>query len=61
MPASGKILEVNDDLLANLEGLSDDPYDEGWLIKIELSNAADDMDKLLDAETYEAFISDLDG
>jgi glycine cleavage system H protein len=56
-PASGKVLEVNEDLMDNLEGIAEDPFDEGWLIKIELSNPSD-LDELMTHKEYEDFISE---
>src|SRR5574340_781980 len=41
-PVSGKVLEVNDDLPENPEMLNEDPYGDGWIIKIEMS----DLDEL---------------
>ena len=38
-PISGKVLEVNDDLPENPEMVNDDPYGDGWMIKIELTDA----------------------
>jgi glycine cleavage system H protein len=57
MPVSGKVLEFNaaiDDSKGGDPGLiNSDPYGEGWIVKIELSNPAD-VDKLLDAAAYAA-------
>jgi glycine cleavage system H protein len=55
MPLSGKITAINKDLEDNLDGLSDSPYEDGWLVKI----AFDDEDgELLTAAEYEKFISE---
>ena len=54
-PLSGKILKVNSPAADNPEYLQDDPYDEGWLIQVELSNPAE-AGELMDAEQYQAFI-----
>lgn len=57
MPISGRIIEVNEDLLDNPELINDDPYGEGWLIKVD---PADDMelDELLSAEEYAQLIEE---
>jgi len=51
MPADGKILEVNKKLDTNPELVNQDPYKEGWMVKMSLSNSAQ-IDKLLSAEEY---------
>jgi glycine cleavage system H protein len=54
-PVSGKIAKVNTPLTDSPEYLSDEPYDDGWMVQIELSNPAE-IDELLDAAAYEAFL-----
>ena len=56
-PLSGKIVKVNTPLGDSPEYLSDDPYDEGWMVQVELSNPAELAD-LMDAEAYEAFVEE---
>lgn len=55
LPVSGTINEVNPALSANPELVNSDPYGEGWMIKMTVSNPAD-VDGLLDAEGYKALI-----
>lgn len=55
MPASGKVLEVNPQLEDKPELVNEDPYGEGWIIKIEIENA-DDVNSLLSAEDYKKLI-----
>ena len=50
MPMDGKVLEVNPDLEANPELVNEDPYDKGWMIKIQLTN--DDHSSLIDSSSY---------
>lgn len=50
-PLSGKISEVNKDLEDEPEAINDSPYEEGWLVKIEISDKSETED-LLDAEGY---------
>ena len=52
MPVSGKIIEVNESLEGTPELVNSDPYGEGWMIKIEMSDAAE-LNDLLNAEQYE--------
>ncbi|HEY8303563.1 MAG TPA: glycine cleavage system protein GcvH [Solirubrobacteraceae bacterium] len=52
-PLSGEIVEVNEALADNPSAINDDPYGEGWLVKIRLSDPAE-RDALLDADAYTA-------
>ena len=57
LPVTGEILEQNEALADQPELVNQDPYGEGWLIKI--NPAADaDFDSLLDAEAYKALINE---
>ena len=51
LPVSGKIIEFNESLNDNPEKVNDSPYDEGWIIKVEITNPAE-LDELLDSKTY---------
>lgn len=51
-PVDGEITEVNTSLPDNLEILNSDPYGEGWIIKVKLSND-DSLSKLLDFAGYQ--------
>ena len=51
LPMSGKIIEFNESLNDNPEKVNDSPYDEGWIIKVEISNPAE-LDELLDSKSY---------
>ena len=51
MPISGKVIEVNSALEKNPEAVNKDPYGEGWMIRIELSNPAEAYE-LLTSENY---------
>lgn len=57
-PVSGTVLEVNDDLPGNPELLNDDPYGDGWMLKIEMSDP-DELEDLMTAEEYERYIAEL--
>lgn len=51
MPISGKILEINEGLEDAPENINTDPYGEGWILKVEITNPSD-LDNLLDADGY---------
>ena len=53
MPLSGKVVAVNADLEGAPETVNTDPYGNGWMIKVEMSNPAE-LEKLLDADAYAA-------
>lgn len=55
IPVSGKVLEINSGLDAAPESVNKDPYGAGWIIKIEVTNAAE-LDTLLTADAYKALI-----
>ena len=55
MPVSGKIIEVNTGLEENPETVNTDPYNEGWMIKVEISDQSE-ADSLLDAVDYKSKI-----
>lgn len=55
MPVDGEVLEFNDQLEDHPEFINDDPYQKGWIIKIEIKDAAQ-IDTLLSVEQYKALI-----
>lgn len=55
MPVSGKVTAVNEDLEATPEDVNESPYDKGWMIKIELSDASE-LDDLLDSAAYQELV-----
>lgn len=54
-PFSGKIIELNQIIRDNPEMVNSDPYGKGWMLKVEISNAAE-LNDLLDAAAYQALI-----
>jgi glycine cleavage system H protein len=54
MPISGEIVEVNEDLPDMPEILNSDPYDDGWLVKLTVSDSKE-LEGLMDATAYAAF------
>ena len=55
MPISGTVLEKNEALNDKPESVNTDPYGNGWMIKIEIKNAAE-LDGLMDADAYKAHV-----
>ncbi|MDR1633244.1 MAG: glycine cleavage system protein GcvH [Dysgonamonadaceae bacterium] len=55
MPVAGKVLEVNEALEENPELVNSDPYGEGWIIKVSVTNESQ-LNELMDADQYKAFI-----
>ena len=51
-PLSGEIVEVNAGLADAPERINDDPYGEGWMVRIRLSDPSE-ADELMDADAYE--------
>lgn len=56
-PVTGKVVEVNAALEGSPETVNSSPYEDGWIVKLELSNPAE-VDALLDAAGYEAHIKE---
>ncbi len=56
MPVTGKVLEVNPKLEEEPELVNKDPYGDGWMVKIQISDPAQ-LEELLSATDYEALIS----
>ena len=55
-PVSGEIAEVNEDVVNAPEKANEDPYGEGWLVRVRLSNP-DELNNLMSAEDFEKYIS----
>jgi glycine cleavage system H protein len=56
-PVTGTITAINEGIKSKLESLATDPYDQGWLVKVSLTNPAE-MDGLLSAADYQKFIAE---
>ena len=56
-PLSGEVLEVNEKAVDEPETINGDPYGDGWLVRIKLSDAAE-VDSLLDPEAYRAHVAE---
>jgi glycine cleavage system H protein len=55
-PLSGEIVEVNEALKDAPEQINEDPYGEGWLVKVKLSDPSE-LDALMDSENYQSSLS----
>lgn len=55
MPISGEVLEFNEKLDGDPELVNSDPYGEGWMVKVRISDSSE-LDELLDATAYAALI-----
>ena len=55
-PLSGEITEVNEALSDSPEQVNEDPYGEGWMVRIRLSNVSE-TDELMDASAYEGTLT----
>lgn len=55
MPIAGEVLEMNTKLDANPELVNSDPYGDGWMVKVNVSNVAD-VDSLLSSSDYQALV-----
>jgi glycine cleavage system H protein len=54
-PVSGAVLEINDILPDNPETINDDPYGDGWMIRVEMTDM-DDLKDLMSAEEYAEYV-----
>jgi len=57
-PVTGTVMEVNLDLEGGPEFINEDPYGEGWLIRVQLDDSQQ-IDSLMTPEAYEEYIADL--
>ena len=56
-PVSGTVVKVNTPLQDSPEYVNEQPYDDGWLIQVELSKP-EELEKLMTSEAYEAFLKE---
>jgi glycine cleavage system H protein len=57
LPLSGEIIEFNELLESEPEKVNDDPYGEGWMIKVQISDSSE-IDNLMSAEDYKTMIGE---
>ena len=58
-PISGEIIEINSSVIDNPRIINSDPYGEGWIIKISISNQKE-LDTLMDADKYGSLLQELE-
>jgi len=56
-PVSGEVVEINEELPDSPETINTSPYEDGWMIKIKLSDV-DELDGLMNVEDYQEFIEE---
>jgi glycine cleavage system H protein len=56
-PISGKVIAINEDLSSSPEIVNSDPYKNGWMLKVEMSNPAE-LSNMLDSAGYEKYLSE---
>jgi glycine cleavage system H protein len=56
-PVKAEVVEINQDVIDHPEVVNDDPYERGWLLRVEVQDVAE-LDGLLTAEQYDAFLSE---
>ncbi len=59
MPVGGEILEINEELEDSPELVNQDPFGAAWLVRIAIADATE-LDDLMDAEAYQAFVESLE-
>lgn len=56
VPVSGEVIEANPALAANPELVNSSPYEDGWMVRVRVADAAQ-LDELLDPDTYDVLIA----
>ncbi len=56
-PVSGKVVEINQELVDAPDAINSDPYEDGWMVQIEMSEAKE-AGELLDAPAYEKYLAE---
>ena len=55
-PVSGTVIDRNEAILENPEDITDDPYGDGWLLKVRVENPDDELEDTLSAQDYRALL-----
>ena len=55
-PISGTVIERNEAMIESPEQISEDPYGEGWLLKVRVDNPDDELEDTLSADEYQAMV-----
>lgn len=59
-PISGTVIDRNDTAIETPESVAEDPYGEGWLLKVRVSNPDDELEELLSATQYKAMVEGIE-
>ena len=59
-PVSGQVLEINQNVIDEPQLVNQDPYGDGWLVILEISQPTE-LDALMDSEQYDKFVTELSG
>lgn len=57
LPLAGEVIEINESLGDDPETINADPYEAGWMLKIKIGSA-EDIESLMDAKAYQAYIDE---
>ena len=56
-PISGTVVETNSQLIANPEHINDSPYDNGWIVKIQIASSSE-LDNLMNSKEYDTMLTE---
>ncbi|MDJ0578836.1 glycine cleavage system protein GcvH [Crocosphaera sp.] len=55
-PVSGTVIARNEDMIETPEAIADDPYGDGWLLKVRIENPDDESEEIMTAQEYRALL-----
>ncbi|MGK7884292.1 MAG: glycine cleavage system protein GcvH [Crocosphaera sp.] len=55
-PVSGTVIDRNEEMIETPEAIADDPYGDGWLLKVRIENPDDESDEIMTAQEYRALV-----
>jgi len=58
-PVSGKVVEVNDTLMNSPEAINESPYEEGWILRIEIAREPE-LENLMDPDEYRRYLDEME-
>lgn len=58
-PLSGEILEINENIVEQPELVNESPYEEGWMVKIKISDKTE-MEELMDSSEYDIYLEEIE-
>ena len=56
-PISGEVIAINESLVSAPENINNDPYNNGWLVKVKLCNSGD-LEDAMDEQSYQKYLSE---